>query len=320
MKKTVKILNHNKGGRLANQLWLYINIYAYCLEKHYQLKNYCFFQYSKYFNIPKKSKIINIIFFSFPKFLKIIFPKKYLETISYYQERIYELFTDKIKKYTKFKIIYAPDSDTPVIHYLKPTKNTDSLLDEFEKNKDRIIFFEGWVFRNPIGINKFHKEIMKYFRPKFKIQNKINTTINNLKSKYKHVVGVHIRQGDYKKRYKNGKLYFNEKEINSILKEYLKNFKKNVNKICFIVCSDEDVNLNYFKNLNVIKNNGNPIEDLFLLANTDIIIGADSTFGALASYFGNIPFIIFQRDKIDWTYYLDKNKYFENKYCTSIQH
>jgi len=66
--------------------------------------------------------------------------------------------------------------------------------------------------------------------------------------------------------------------------------------------------------LNVVKSYFGPVEDLFLLAATDIIIGADSTFGAFASYYGNIPLIVFQRPRIDWDYYKDKQYYFENKY------
>jgi len=54
-----------------------------------------------------------------------------------------------------------------------------------------------------------------------------------------------------------------------------------------------------------------------LLAATDIIIGSDSTFGAFASYYGNLPFIVFEK-KIDWNYYKDKKYFFENKKCTTV--
>ena len=45
--KKIIILWHN-GGRLANQLWLYISVYAYALEKKYDLENHTFFEYSEY--------------------------------------------------------------------------------------------------------------------------------------------------------------------------------------------------------------------------------------------------------------------------------
>ncbi|MCK5320475.1 alpha-1,2-fucosyltransferase [Candidatus Parcubacteria bacterium] len=186
--------------------------------------------------------------------------------------------------------------------------------------KYKKIFLCNWLFRNPQGLSKYHKKIIDYFKPQKKIQNKNKKLINNLKSNYKHIVGVHIRQGDYKKKFKEGKLYFNEKEVNIILNEYLEKFKKNIDKTCFVICSDENVELNHFTGINVIKNNGNAIEDLFLLSATDVIIGSDSTFGAFASYYGNIPFIVFQRNKIDWKYYINRKLYFENKYLTTVHY
>jgi hypothetical protein len=90
-------------------------------------------------------------------------------------------------------------------------------------------------------------------------------------------------------------------------------------KTYFIICSDEKIDLKKFKNLNISQNTGNEIEDLFLLAKTDFIIGANSTFGAFASYYGNIPFLVFDH-KIDWGYYFDKKYYFENKYSTMVNY
>ena len=55
------------------------------------------------------------------------------------------------------------------------------------------------------------------------------------------------------------------------------------------------------------------IEDLFTLSSTDFIISSNSTFGAMASYLGNIPAIPFSRDNIKWNKYLNKQGYFDNK-------
>ncbi len=189
------------------------------------------------------------------------------------------------------------------------------IIEEYNK-----IFLCNWFFRNPHGLSKYHQEITNYFKPKKEIQNKNKKIIDNLRLNYKYIVGVHIRQGDYKKEFKKGKLYFNEKEINIILNRYLEKFEKNTKETCFIICSDENVELSHFAGLNVIKNNGNAIEDLFLLAKTDVIIGANSTFGAFASYYGNIPFIVFQKNNIDWKYYINKKNYFENKYLTTVNY
>ena len=62
MTKKVIILQHN-GGRLANQLWPFVSIYAYCLENNFELDNYCFFEYTRYFSIKIQNRLIDWVFF-----------------------------------------------------------------------------------------------------------------------------------------------------------------------------------------------------------------------------------------------------------------
>ena len=86
----------------------------------------------------------------------------------------------------------------------------------------------------------------------------------------------------------------------------------------------ENINLGLekdkFEGLNTRISDKNLIEDFLILSMTDVILGSDSSFGNLASYFGNIPHLVFQKEKMNWNYYLDKKKYFENKYCTMVNY
>ena len=86
------------------------------------------------------------------------------------------------------------------------------------------------------------------------------------------------------------------------------------------MASDGPIEDGIFSGLNYIASKNNAVTDLFLLASTDTIIGSNSTFGAFASYYGNIPFIVMQKDSVDWEYYKDRNKYFENKYAAFVQY
>jgi len=319
MKKKVFIIDHNEGGRLANQLWPYISVYAYCLEKKYEIENFSFFQYAEYFQ-NKTSNIIALFINKIFYFLKKITRPKYHGQLLRRYRVIYKTIIKLIFSFCKIRI-EAPDLPNvkPRIIYLPPTKNYDKRFELFEKDKSKILLLNGWLFRNPEGLKRYHCEIINYFKPKKDIAEKVDNFINNIRRNYKKIVGVHIRQGDYKNKFLNGRYYFNEKEVNVILNEYLKLASEEKSKIFFIVCSDEDVDLKYFPDLNIGKSIfKNPVEDLYLLATTDLIIGSNNTFGTLASYFGNIPFIVFQRERIDWEYYKNKNEYFENKYSTFV--
>ena len=133
------------------------------------------------------------------------------------------------------------------------------------------------------------------FKPKKEIIQRVNRFINQLKKDH-FLVGVHIRQGEYKsKKFEGGRLYFNEKEVTAILRRYLRKENKNPEKVLFILCSDGSLDISHFAGLKIQIGIGRMIEDLITLSLCDTIIGSNSTFGSFAAYYGNIPFFIFDR-------------------------
>ncbi len=321
MKKEIIILDKPKGCRLANQLWNYISIYAYCLEKGYKCKNYCFYEdkkrpttktrsydnYYRYFNIPKSN------FIKFFLWLHIAITKKTTKP------RIFHRYVDYIKKRHNEKIIYSGGKD---FFNLPPSKikNKEQAkqIEKLEEAEEKTYYFDGWHFRNPEGIKKYYLKIKKHFQPKKEITKKINAFLKEQRKKYKKIVGVHIRQRDYKFLFENS-FYFNQEQANEILNQYLDFFQLNKQKILFIICSDDKVDEAAFSGLNVSIKPRGVVEDLYLLSQTDLVIGTDSTFGPFAAYYGNIPFIVFEK-KIEWEFYKNKNEYFENYKCKNLFH
>jgi hypothetical protein len=70
------------------------------------------------------------------------------------------------------------------------------------------------------------------------------------------------------------------------------------------LCSDEAIEQDKFVGLNFVLGPGSEITDLYMLAETDMIIGSNSTYGTWAAYYGQIPFYCFSAEKINW---LSKN-------------
>lgn len=312
--KKVIILWHN-GGRLANQLWLFASVYAYCLEKGYKLENHCFFEYAESFNISSNNRLIDWLYFKPFVWAKKYLPKRlFANQHDYFFRWYYKVYAKTICFFYNDKIIYADHDESARVHYLKPTKNSDSRLDEFERGGEKRVYLYGWLFRNPVGIEKYRARIVEFFKPEASLAGRVEKFMVDLKNKFGTVVGVHIRQGDYKKEFHGGSLYFNEDEVASILLQYLSHNELSKGDVCFMICSDGPVNMEKLKDLNVIKTDFGATEDLYALSKTSTIIGSDSTFGVFASYYGDIPLIIFKKDGIDWSYYADKKRYFENKY------
>lgn len=304
-KKIIKILEHN-SGRLANQLWNFAAVYVFAQEKKLTLDNYSFVDYFYYFGYKTNNKFVNT-FFYFYKFICFILPKL-----------VRGVTVNKIKVLYRF-ILNCFISSKDVI-YSGMVRGVAHKRIDLKSYKDNNIktYLVGW-FLNSEGLLKHHEKVVDYFRPSEDIMNNIQAKIREIKEKkYKHVVGVHIRQGDYKD-WEGGRYYFDHYKVKEILKEYLKEYNLHVNDVYFLMCSDGDIDMSVFEDFNLEVSNSNEVEDLYMLAHTDIIIGSDSTFGAWAAYYGDIPFIVFNKN-IDWDYYRGKNNFFFNKYNTVLPH
>lgn len=321
MNKRLIILRHNSGkgghGRLANQLWNFMSIYAYALERGYDLENHSFFEYSHCFDIPPvQNSLVRLFFFSPFPFLE----KKLGHTrATVIIRRVYKLYVMLTQTLHGRAILNSHNSpDIAGIFYLPPSEPTRSELKKLEGNpRVKNIYFDGWLFRNPIGVTKYHQKIIEYFKPKDHTIQTISLFIKPLKEQYSYLVGVHIRQGDYK-IFKGGRYFIEQTRIRKILDEYLREFNKDPQHTCFVITSNGPVDQNIFAGLHLAISNLGFIEDLFLLASCNVVIGSDSSFGNFAAYYGNIPHIVFQNEPVDWTYYTGKTQYFWNKYCTLV--
>ncbi len=288
LKKEIIILRHN-GGQLGNQLLLYTSVYAYCTEKGYRCINYSFYEYNRYFNLQTPNLWIRV------------FEK--LSEIKFYKSRIIVYLIYKYSSYL-LQILNrgaVVTEDPKESFYLPPTPINNAkhqeIIKRIENSSDKLICTDGWTFRNPLGLKKYHNQIIQAFKPKKEFIQKANLFINSIK-KDNYLVGVHIRQGEYKsKNFMGGDLYFKEIEVANVLRFYLKKSKKDSGKVLFILCSDGSLDLSYFSGLRIKLGIGSMMEDLITLSRCDIIIGSNSTFGSYAAYFGEIPFFIFDRNK-----------------------
>ena len=329
--KKIILVKHN-DSQLANQLWVHISLLAYALEKGYEFDSYKFYEYAKYFDFKTKNFFIGLIFY---KGFKIF--SNLCEALNFKKRRfgfyivrkifklLYLIFYSILEMVKGKNFIYAgfiPRSPLD-IYLLPPTKPSEGKLLELENNpKVKTIYFSGWLFRNSEGIKKYRQKILEFFKPKEKYLNKVNEIINELKTKYDYLIGVHLRQKesllDGEWGYENDPLfYFTEGDYETVVKTFdeicrVKNL--DISKVCFIICSNGDVDLNRFSKFNVYRpNTQTPVEDLWLLSKTNIILGCQSSFSILASALGDIPLILISKN-IDWDYYKDKNGYFQNKY------
>jgi len=306
MKKLV-ILKHG-GGELANQLWNFLSIYAYGLETKTPVQNPSFFEYHSFFNfLPKESLTTRL----FSKFFKT--PRRRSHLINRWGRMKYMVRAKCTALIHPSCVISSENTENKAL-YIPPTQP----LPESFTHCDTL-YFSGWLFRNPLGLLKFANELHTIFAPRKKIVDKVQSIVSPLRSTYSHVIGIHIRQSDYN-NFKNGSFIIKQERVRSIIEEYLSKKALERTKTIFVITSDGPIDSNVFKDLNIYISAENSVTDLFLLSKTDTILGSDSSFGGFASWYGNIPHIIFKNEPIDWLYYADKTGFFENKYTLLAQY
>jgi len=263
-KKTVVIL-WDQAGQLANELWNYMSVFAYCLEKRYELKNYAFYKYGRFFNIPVGNPLVDYLYFKTFSFYQSLLPGRLGR---HFSDLLYRYgFAQPMKRIKKSRIV----NGTECVKYLPPTRKSEPMLRHLEQDISKVIYFYGGLFRNTVGLEKYRQGILHYFQYPKSARAKVQGFITSLRSRYRYLVGIHIRQTDYRV-YRGGRYYVTPQETAVIARQYLKYLKRSQTETCFIICSDGAVDLQCFGDLNVVRSHGNLIEDLLVLASSDVIL------------------------------------------------
>src|SRR5207248_593258 len=101
--------------------------------------------------------------------------------------------------------------------------------------KSHYIFIRGWFYRSESLIQKHKKTIVEFFKP---LEVHIKRVDDLIPQDAEIVVGVHIRQGDYK-NFEGGKYFFETGQYLNLLKRFKQLLPQK--RIVFLICSDSDL-------------------------------------------------------------------------------
>jgi hypothetical protein len=248
------IVISKKYGQLCNNIILYSNFLVFSKKYKIKLYNPSFYKYAQYFSGSFNNNRSTLVYLIFHLISKIKFNSKLLKIIKDSDEEIYFL---------------------------------DENVEDIKKAK--ICFFSGWFVRTrDSNYERTHSLLTDFFRPVEKHMSKINDYLNSVKQGNDIIVGIHIRRGDYIK-WRGGKFYYSDISYMEKMKEFA-NLQLD-KKVKFVLCSNKSIQLSSFKNegLDCVLGPGNEIEDLYVLAGCDYILGPPSTYSIWASYFGKKP-------------------------------
>ena len=197
----------------------------------------------------------------------------------------------ELKKYFKFDagsndFCFEESKYSNIILKIIRFWNIFSKAKEFKhENTKKTFYFTKWL--ETLDHQIFYKHIDR-IRSCFAFREEVLKEIENVFCSVKDpdsvTIGVHIRRGDYKE-FNNGKWYYSDAEYAKIMLAVQEKMKK---KATFYVCSNEKIDLNYYKNrgLNIVRPGKTAIDDLGILSLCDYIMGPPSTYSFWASLLG----------------------------------
>lgn len=178
------------------------------------------------------------------------------------------------------------------------------------KRRGKVQVFTDWIsMKDAIVFAKHQSEIRRYFRIHSQIEAKCTKLINEIKDNDSILVGVHVRRGDYR-TFNNGAWYYTDEEY----AKWMKNLSKG-QRVKFVLFSNEPLDLAKFteNNIEVVKMEGDAVEDLCCMSKCDYIMGPPSTYSWWAAMYGNCKRLILESRNMEYSWddfmYLEERAY-----------
>jgi hypothetical protein len=271
-------------GRLANRMILFANFVALAEEQGHRLINFTFHSYSEFFEGTREN-----IYCRYPR------PKRrsWLDIVP----GVAAFLRQTRLPYHLTRAIAALNERFPIFGSAVITSHEQpgqkiTLLDGPEYQETirpaKIIFVYGWWLRTPGLVKKHGDKIRAYFCPVEKFEKASRDAIEPLRRNADIVIGVHIRQGDYRGWF-DGKYFYPASRYAAWMAELAAQFPNR--KVAFFVCSDEPRSTGEFPGLTVALGTNSPVSDIYALARCDYIFGTKSTFSQWASFYGEKPLL-----------------------------
>lgn len=302
-----------RSGRLANRLTLFAHFIAMAEEQGHHLVNFAFHSYAHLFETTRRD-----IYCRYP----VAERRSWLDAVpgvaaSLRKTRIcYQLvcygsiWNERFPIFGKSVVTLrekpAPKSlppEGPEITLREVPQANIIPLDGPEVQaqiRDAwLVFAHGWPFRVPTDwIRRHAGKIRDHFQPIEEYARASREAVDRLRRDADVVVGVHIRQGDYR-TWRRGKYFFPAARYAGWMRELAAQFPDR--KVAFFVCSDEPRAADEFPGLAVGLGAGSAVGDLYALAGCDYIFGPQSTFTQWASLYGNKPLFLLNdaSDRLD---------------------
>jgi hypothetical protein len=272
-----RVVIASKAGRLGNRLFLSAYFMANALAHGYRLYNPVLGEYAECFEGSKGDPLCR-----FPESIQSLDPE----------------FANQCRDVASRAVEIWPGALKALVVDIRQTYDArDEAYDlngrDFQRRIEQggIVFVKGWKFRDDHNLLRYWNQISAYFRPVKRLAAEAERIICLARNVADHVVGVHVRQGDYR-MWKNGIHYFETFQYAHWMRQILSLEKDR--RIAFVICSGDLIGMDAFNGLPCVMGPGDAVGDLHVLSLCDAILAPPSTFSTWASFSGRVPLCMLQ--------------------------
>lgn len=270
----------NKCGQLGNRLFAFAHLIAAAKEHNFRIVNLSFDEYAKYFQSTSQDVLCR-----YPPV------KSYLRSDNV-RSALFIFNKAVVKLLRMIRFYNGPLHSTVIADVPEYQFKEDKFYNLKEKSflrkatKKKLLFLFGRFFRDYEGLRRHQEAVKLFFTPIQTIRENVSLFLRKAKADGDLIIiGVHVRRGDYKV-FAEGRYFYSLTEYFNKMKELQLSLDR---KVKFIICSNEEIDLNVFDGLDIIKGPGHIVEDMYVLAMCDYIMGPPSTYTLWASFYGGKP-------------------------------
>ena len=267
---------------LGNRLFLFAHFIANAIEFDYKISYPGFYEYAQYFIGTRSS-----FFCSYPAKTSLI---RSCNPAQYFVTSGINVFTTCSRK-LKLQLPDINVFDISSMGDFEGDYNLDAQSFIESRKASRVLFVKGWTFRAELSAKKHADLVRLFFTPVDTYASRISSLIKSARKGCDLLVGVHIRQGDYK-IWLNGTYYYSTSDYVNIMRsaEGLWGGAR----VRYLICSNEKQDECLFEGLDYVMGNADQLEDMYAFASCDYLIGPPSTYTMWASFYGSVPLFVIE--------------------------
>jgi len=178
---------------------------------------------------------------------------------------------------------------------LEPPHLDTGSVDFVRKAKKKILFCEGFAFRDPKNLAKHFKEVVDLLDYNAATKNEVSQfLLSKGIAEDDFVVGFHVRRADYRE-YEGGKYFIEDDQWLSIIQLVREQVISSGNRFVGLLFSNENVDHFIHGASDLYLGPGGMLSDLAAFGRCQLIVAPPSTYSGWASFSRKVPILKIER-------------------------